>query len=100
MQKSHQEHPCTWRMFLTFLIIMMVTMIPEVTSNVLDFAPGFQKYMTHGVNNVREPSRTSLYLEDVPELPDHPDADHDGDWSRAYYIGGHQLVILMFESSL
>ena len=81
MQKSHQEHPCTWRMFLTFLIIMMVTMIPEVTSNVLDFAPGFQKYMTHGVNNAMEQSRTSLYLEDVP---DHPDADHDDDWSQAY----------------
>ena len=72
-------------MFLTFLIIMMVTMIPEVTSNVLDFAPGFQKYMTHGVNNAMEPSRTSLYLEDVPELPDHPDADLD-DWSRPHGI--------------
>ena len=38
--------------------------------------------MTHGVNNAKEPSRTSLYLEDAPELPDDPDAGHDDDWSR------------------
>ena len=86
MQQSHQEHPCTWRMFLSFLIILMATMIPGVTTNdnVLDFTQGFHKYMTHGVSNAKEPSRTSLYLEDDPELPDHPDADHGDDWSRAY----------------
>ena len=54
----------------------MATMVPEVITNVLDFTQGFQKYMTHGVNNAKEPSRTSLYLEDVPELPDLPDGDH------------------------
>ena len=83
MQRSHQGHPCTWRMFLSFLIILMVTMVPEFTTNVLDFTPGFQKYMTRGVNNAMEPSRTSLYLEDAPELPHHPDAGHDDDWSQA-----------------
>ena len=65
-------------MFLSFLIILMVIMMPGVTTTELDFTPGFQKYMTHGVNNAKEPS---LYLEDVHELPDHPDAYHD-DWSR------------------
>ena len=74
-QRSHQEHPCTWRMFLSFLIILMATMVPEVITNVLDFTQGFQKYMTHGVNNAKEPSRTSMYLEDVPELHHHPDGD-------------------------
>ena len=54
--------PCTWRMFLSFLIILMMTMVPEVITNVLDFTQGFQKYMTHGVNNAKEPSRISLYL--------------------------------------
>ena len=29
--------------------------------------------MTHGVNNAKDPPITSLYLNDVPELPDHPD---------------------------
>ena len=29
--------------------------------------------MTHSANNAKEPSRTSLYWEDFPELPDHPD---------------------------
>ena len=43
---------------------------PDLTYG-LDFTPDFQKYMTHRVNNAKEPS---LYLEDVP------DADHD-DWS-------------------
>ena len=61
-------------MFLSFMIILMVIMIPGITTNVLQFTPGFQKYMTHRVSNAEEPS---LYLEDVPELPDHPDVDHD-----------------------
>ena len=61
----------------------MVIMIPEVSTNGLNFTSGFQKYITHRVNNAKEPSRTSLYLEDVPELPDHPDADYD-DWSQPY----------------
>ena len=60
----------------------MATMVSEVITNVLDFTQGFQKYMTLGVNDAKEPSRTSLYLEDAPELPDHPDAGHDDDWSR------------------
>ena len=38
-------------------------------------------------------------LENVPELPDHPDADHDDDWSRPNQIGGDKLIIVMFESS-
>ena len=84
---------------MSFLIILMVIMIPGVITNKLDFSPAFQKYMIHRVNNEKEPSRTSLYMEDVPELPDHPDADHD-DWSWPYLIGEHQLIILMFESSL
>ena len=41
----------------------------------MELTLGFQKYMTHKVNNAKEPSRTSVYLEDV-------------------------LIILMFESSL
>ena len=61
-------------------------MIPGVTTNVLDFIPGFQKYMTHRVNNAKEPSRTSLYLEDVPELPDHHDVNHDT-WSHHQCTG-------------
>ena len=55
-------------------------MIPGVITNELDFTPGFQKYMTHTVYNAEKPSRTSFYLEDVPELPelpDHPDGDND-----------------------
>ena len=48
--------------------------------------------MTHGVNNATEPSRTSLYLEDVPELPDYPDPDHDDDWNRPNEMGWHQLI--------
>ena len=47
--------------------------------------------MTHRVNNATEPSRTPMYLEDVPELPDHPDVDHD-DWSRLHHVGTHQLT--------
>ena len=35
-----------------------------------------------GCKGAKEPARTSLYLEDVPEVPDHPDADHDDDWSQ------------------
>ena len=55
----------------------MAIMIPGVITNELDFTPGFQKYMTHKdkVYNAEKPSQTSLYLEDVPELPDHLDAD-------------------------
>ena len=75
MLKSHQEHPCTWRMFLSFLIILMAIVIPRIITNELDFTPGFQKYMTHRVYNAEKPSRTSLYMEDVPELPDNLDAD-------------------------
>ena len=52
------------------LIILMVTMVPEVITNVVDFTQGFQKYMTHGVNNAKKPHRTYLYLEDVHELFD------------------------------
>ena len=54
-------------------------MVPGVTTKILDSTPDFQIYMTNRVNNVKKPSRTSLYLDDVPELPDHPDGDHD-DW--------------------
>ena len=55
--------------------VLMVIMIPGVTINGLEFTPGFQKYMIHRVGNASmEPS---LYLEDVPELPDHPYVDHD-----------------------
>ena len=43
---------------------------------------------------LKEPSRTSL--EDVPELPDHPDADHDY-WSIR--LGHTSLPLLMFESN-
>ena len=64
----------------------MATIVPGVTTNVLDFTPGFQKYMTHRVNNAKEPSRTSIYLEDVPELPDHPDGDHNT-WSHHQCAG-------------
>ena len=70
-------HPCTWRMYQSFLIILMATAVPGVTTNVLDFRPGFQKYITHRVNDEKESSRTSMYLEDDPELPDHPVCDHD-----------------------
>ena len=55
-------------MFLSFLIILMTTTIPGVTTKILDFTQGVQKYMTHRVyNNANVPSRTSLYLEDVPD---------------------------------
>ena len=53
-------------------------MIPGVTTNKLDLTPVYKKYMTHMVNNTKEQSRTSIYLEDVPNLldhPHHPDAD-------------------------
>ena len=66
----------------------MATMVPEVITNALDFTQGFRKYMTHGVNKAKEPSRTSLYLEDALEIPDHPDAGHDDDCSWQNYMGG------------
>ena len=60
----------------------MATMIPGDTTNGLEFMPGLvSKNIRHRVSNASlEPS---LYLEDVPELPDHPDVDHD-DWSRPH----------------
>ena len=61
---------------MSFLIILMMTMVPKVITNVLEFTQGLKKYMTHELNNAKEPTRTSLYLEDVPKLPDHPDGDH------------------------
>jgi len=73
---SHQEHPCTWRTFLIFLIILtdlMAIKIPGVTTIQLDLSWGFQKYMIHGYLLQIKPSRTSLYLEDIPDLPDLPD---------------------------
>ena len=48
-------------MFLSFLIILMVIMMPGVT-NEQDLTPGFQKIMIHRVNSAKEWSRTSLYL--------------------------------------
>ena len=45
------------------------------------------------------PGYVLCHVYHVPELPDHPDADHDA-WSQAYCIGDHQLIILMFEPSL
>ena len=45
------------------------------------------------------PGYVLCHVYHVPELPDHPDADHDA-WSQAYWIGDHQLIILMFEPSL
>ena len=71
--------------------ILIVIMMPGVTANELDLTLGYQKYVTHRVNSTKEPPRTSLYLEDVPELPDYSDADHDG-WSRHHQIGAHQLT--------
>ena len=82
MLKSHQEHPCTWRMFLSFLILLMEIVIPGIIINELNFMPAFQKYMTHRVYIAEKPSRTSMYLEDVPELPDYPE-DHCDTWNHS-----------------
>ena len=43
------------------------------------------------VNTAKDPLRITLYLDDVPKLPDHPDADHD-DWSQHYWIGENKLT--------
>ena len=42
--------------------------------------------MTHGVNIAMEPP---LYLEDVPELPDHPHPDPDPYGPHVSYIFGN-----------
>ena len=54
--------------------------------DVLEAIPAGDRVLGGGVVEpsvlgVQRPSIRSLYLEDVPELHDHPDADHD-DWSR------------------
>ena len=74
---------------MIFLIFLIVMMTPGVTTINLDLIWDFQKYMIHGYFLQIKSSRTSLYLEDIPDLLDHPDCpggDHDT-WSHHQSTG-------------
>ena len=79
---NYQDHSCTWKTFLVFLMLIMMS---DVANIQLDITCGFQKYILRGYLMQEKSSRTSLYLEDMPDHPDHPYGYQDP-WSHLHSL--------------